>query len=63
MIVVPEAQRRGIGTAILERLLDEASGHAIVTLVASAAGRLLYERYGFTSDDGRGVAMLMRPNA
>ncbi len=63
VIVVPEAQRRGIGTAILERLLDEASGHAIVTLVASAAGRLLYERYGFTSDDGRGVAMLMRPNA
>jgi GNAT superfamily N-acetyltransferase len=62
VIVVPEAQRRGIGTAILERLLEEASPRAIVALVASPAGKTLYERYGFTSDDGRGVAMLMRPN-
>jgi GNAT superfamily N-acetyltransferase len=62
VIVVPEAQRRGIGTAILERLLEEASARSIVALVASPAGKPLYERYGFTSDDGRGVAMLMRPN-
>lgn len=62
VIVLPERQRRGIGTAILERLLDEASTRGIVTLVASSAGKPLYERYGFTSDDGRGVAMLMRPN-
>ena len=62
VIVLPEAQRRGIGTAILERLLERAAGRSIVALVASLAGRPLYERYGFTSDDGRGVAMLMRPN-
>jgi GNAT superfamily N-acetyltransferase len=62
VIVDPPAQRRGIGTAILERLLAEASSRGIVTLVASPAGKPLYERYGFTSDDGRGVAMLMRPN-
>ena len=62
VIVVPEAQRRGIGTAILERLLEQAGERSIVALVASPAGKPLYERYGFTSDDGRGVAMLMRPN-
>ncbi len=62
VIVDPPAQRRGIGTAILERLLEEASGRAIVTLVASPMGKPLYERYGFSSDDGRDVAMLLRPN-
>jgi GNAT superfamily N-acetyltransferase len=62
VIVVPEAQRRGLGTAILERLLEEASTRAIVALVASPVGRPLYERYGFRSDDGRGVAMLLRPS-
>ena len=62
VIVVPEAQRRGIGTAIFERLLEQASARTTVVLVASPAGKPLYERYGFTSDDGRGVAMLMRPN-
>ncbi|HZS29659.1 MAG TPA: GNAT family N-acetyltransferase [Gaiellaceae bacterium] len=62
VIVVPEAQRRGIGTAILELLLERAAGRSIVALVASPAGKPLYERYGFSSDDGRGVAMLMRPN-
>src|SRR5581483_4651082 len=62
VIVVPEAQRCGIGTAILERLLEEAAARSIVALVASPAGKPLYERYGFTSDDGRGVAMLMRPS-
>jgi GNAT superfamily N-acetyltransferase len=62
VIVVPDRQRDGIGTAILERLLEQAGERAIVTLVASPAGKPLYERYGFTSDDGRGVAMLMRPD-
>ena len=62
VIVEPQAQRRGLGTAILERLLEAAAARSIVALVASPAGRPLYERYGFSSDDGRGVAMLLRPN-
>ena len=62
VIVEPQAQRRGLGTAILERLLEAAAARSIVALVASPAGRPLYERYGFSSDDGRGVAMLFRPN-
>ena len=61
VIVEPQAQRRGLGTAILERLLEAAASRAIVALVASPAGRPLYERYGFSSEDGRGVAMLFRP--
>jgi GNAT superfamily N-acetyltransferase len=62
MIVVPEAQRHGIGTAILARLLERASERTIVTLVATSAGRGLYERFGFRPGSDGSVAMLLRPN-
>jgi GNAT superfamily N-acetyltransferase len=61
MIVVPEAQRRGIGRAILERLLARASARTIVALVATPAGRPLYEEYGFRVESGGSVGMLLRP--
>jgi GNAT superfamily N-acetyltransferase len=61
MVVVPQAQRRGIGGAILERLLERAAERTLVALVATAAGRGLYERFGFRPDDGGGVAMFLRP--
>jgi GNAT superfamily N-acetyltransferase len=61
MIVVPEAQRRGIGTAILERLLERAAERTIVALVATPAGRPLYERFGFRSESDGSVPMLLRP--
>ncbi len=62
VIVLPEAQRRGVGSAILERLLERAAGRGLVVLVASPAGRSLYERYGFRAEDARGVAMFLRPS-
>ena len=61
MIVRPEAQRRGVGTAILERLLERAAGRTIVALVATEAGRPLYERHGFRTASGGGVGMILRP--
>jgi GNAT superfamily N-acetyltransferase len=61
MIVVPHAQRRGIGSAILERLLERAADRTIVMLVATAAGRPLYERYGFRTESFGGVGMILRP--
>lgn len=62
MIVVPESQRRGIGAAILERLLEHAAGRTIVALVATPAGRPLYERYGFRVESGNSVGMILRPS-
>lgn len=48
--VDPAHQRRGIGTAILRRLLEHVDRHApdaYVSLVAEPAGRALYRRFGF----------------
>jgi GNAT superfamily N-acetyltransferase len=61
MIVAPERQRAGIGTAILERLMGRASARTIVALVATAGGRPLYERHGFASESRGSVGMLLRP--
>ncbi len=51
MAVLPDHQRRGIGTAILEALLPElrerAPARADVSLLADPPGRGLYRRYGF----------------
>lgn len=62
MIVVPEAQRRGIGAAILRHLLERAEDRTIVALVATAAARDLYERFGFRDEDGGGTGMFLRPS-
>jgi GNAT superfamily N-acetyltransferase len=63
MIVLPGAQRRGVGRAILERLLEHASTRTIVVLVATPAGRPLYEEHGFRAESGSSVGMLLRPGA
>jgi GNAT superfamily N-acetyltransferase len=60
MIVLPELQRRGIGDALLSRLLARAKGRSIVALVATELGRPLYERHGFVVESGRSVGMIRR---
>ncbi|GAB3597632.1 GNAT family N-acetyltransferase [Angustibacter peucedani] len=51
MAVQPDHQRRGLGDAVLSRLLAEIRDHApsgaYVSLMADAPGRRLYERHGF----------------
>jgi GNAT superfamily N-acetyltransferase len=59
MVIARDAQRQGIGAAILDRLLAEADKRALsgVGLVATALGRPLYEQRGFAPLGG--VAILM----
>jgi len=53
MAVLPALQRRGIASAIMERLLAwiAARGCPTVLLDASTAGERLYEKLGFVDDD------------
>jgi GNAT superfamily N-acetyltransferase len=59
MVIAPDAQRQGIGSAILDALLNEASRRSlpVVGLVATAFGRPLYESRGFEARGG--VCILM----
>jgi GNAT superfamily N-acetyltransferase len=53
MAVHPSLQRRGVATAIMDRLLAwiEARGCPLVLLDASPAGEALYEKLGFVDQD------------
>ena len=69
MAVLPEHQRRGLGDAVLDELLDRIRRHAPpgawVTLLADPPGRRLYARHGFadTAPDSVGMALRTAPNA
>ncbi|MHA1503445.1 MAG: GNAT family N-acetyltransferase [Candidatus Heimdallarchaeota archaeon] len=49
MYTKPTWRRQGIGSALLEKLLEESKSRCInrVTLYATPVGRPLYEKYGF----------------
>lgn len=49
MATLPEWGRRGLGAAILSRIMDEASrqGHRMIVLTASRFGYGLYRKFGF----------------
>lgn len=53
IIVAPDAQRKGIGAALMARLLRDAVGRTLI-LNSTAEGRPLYSRLGFV-DRGRVV--------
>ncbi|GAA2796312.1 GNAT family N-acetyltransferase [Streptomyces showdoensis] len=64
--LAPEAQGRGLGTALLAALLDRADAEAVpvrLTVVQGSAARRLYERAGFTveSEDPVDVRMVRQP--
>jgi [ribosomal protein S18]-alanine N-acetyltransferase len=51
--VIPERQRGGIGSAMLEHLFDDARRRTIKRMLlevrpSNVSGRALYRRYGFT---------------
>jgi ribosomal protein S18 acetylase RimI-like enzyme len=60
IIVAPELQQRGIGDAMLTLLLRRADARSLTVLVATDAGRPLYERHGFVPTDPASTAMLRR---
>lgn len=47
LIVHPQYQRKGIGSAILEQLLQELRGVRKVSLSATAGAQEFYQKYGF----------------
>ena len=51
MYTRPEYRRKGIASRTLDLLVEDAreKGIDVITLEATAAGRPLYERYGFTA--------------
>ncbi|MEV7278170.1 GNAT family N-acetyltransferase [Streptomyces sp. NPDC093111] len=64
--LAPEAQGRGLGTAVLTALLDRADADGVpvrLTVVQGSAARRLYERAGFTieSEDPVDVRMVREP--
>jgi ribosomal protein S18 acetylase RimI-like enzyme len=63
MAVLPSHQRRGIGAAVLETLLDDIATRApadpYVTLMADEPGRPLYRRFGFEETGPRTVGMAL----
>ncbi len=47
LFVAPEFMRQGVGTALLEMLLQQADTKHAVTVAASEFSKPLFERYGF----------------
>jgi GNAT superfamily N-acetyltransferase len=63
MLVLPEYRQHGIGTRMLSLVLEHCLGRQIVSLVATPAGRPLYERAGFAQESRGSVGMLRRSEA
>lgn len=69
LIVLPEHQGRGIGSAMMARLMAYVAAHAspntIVGLMAARGKEPFYERYGFTARPterlGAGMTLFWRP--
>jgi len=63
MAVLPEHQRRGLGRAVLDYLLEQirrrAPRGAYVSLLADPPGRHLYTRSGFVESAPESVAMVL----
>jgi len=65
MAVLPDHQRRGLGSAVLTYLLEQirarAPKDAFVSLLADPPGRRLYARHGFveSAPDSIGMALLL----
>jgi len=60
ILVVPERQRRGIGRALLQAVLEETAGRRLLSLIATPAGEALYRAVGFAETDGRSIALFRR---
>lgn len=64
MAVLPEHQRKGLGAAILDRLLwrlrTEVPEGANVSLLADPPARALYQRFGFEFSAPHSVGMKLR---
>ena len=70
VIVLPDFQNMGIGTLIVNSLLNyiysHAAPHAVVNLMASKGKESFYEKFGFTKRNGIqkgfGMELIINPN-
>lgn len=59
--LLPEARGLGIGTVVIQRLIDECSNPVFLEVVKTNRARDLYERLGFrVIDDSDSMRILMR---
>lgn len=63
MAVMPEHQSRGLGKAIMQRLIDYIDAHApagaYVSLIADGDANKLYAQYGFKPTALRSIGMAL----
>ena len=62
VIVAPDRQRRGIGTAIMKRLLQRCEAHGLrdVLLFSARGTPAFYRRFGFVERPGEAPGMILR---
>lgn len=62
--VLPEHQARGLGTRIMQALVDrlraEAPATSIATLLADGTAHKLYEKFGFVESAPDSIGMILR---
>lgn len=61
LLVHPDRRGNGIGTRLMELALDACGDRRLVALVATPAGRALYEQLGFVTESHGHAAMYLRP--
>ncbi len=70
IVVLPDYQNKGVGTLLVNSLLDyvyrHASSFAVVSLMASKERESFYEKIGFQKRDGRtkgmGMELIINPS-
>jgi ribosomal protein S18 acetylase RimI-like enzyme len=60
MIVAPDFQRRGLGTQLLQAVLDRTQLRQLVSLVATPAGSRMYRNAGFAKESRGSVPLVWR---
>lgn len=63
IIVRPDHQRRGIGSALARMAIDRCADRRIVALVSTPAARPFFEALGFVTEAHGHAAMYLRPHA
>jgi GNAT superfamily N-acetyltransferase len=63
VIVRPDRQRAGIGTAILRAMLDRCADRRLVALVSTPAALPFFASLGFVAESHGHAALYLRPHA
>jgi GNAT superfamily N-acetyltransferase len=63
VIVRPDRQREGIGTAILRAMLDRCADRRLVALVSTPAALPFFASLGFVAESHGHAALYLRPHA